>query len=183
MMTGKTHDLAAFTALMLAVVLLPLPKISLASALVALGANMLGGLVPDIDESTSDFWDKFPLGSVLGQLVSPFLGAHRHLSHSFIGLFLIGYGFKYLLGLAGNFLLVDMTIVWWAFMAGLVSHLAMDMLTPEGVPLLFPLPWHLGFPPLKALRIKNGGKLEKFLVFPGLIAINLYLILFYYPGF
>ncbi len=46
-MTGRTHDLAAFTAMGVVVVSNPLPQITLATALVALIANMIGGIAPE----------------------------------------------------------------------------------------------------------------------------------------
>ncbi len=77
-------------------------------------------------------------------------------------------------------LLVDMDIVWWAFMIGFLSHLVMDTLTKEGVPWLFPIPIHFGFPPLRFLRLTTGGFVEKSIVFPGLILLTAYVVFVYY---
>jgi hypothetical protein len=44
-MTGRTHDLAAFTALTFVVATTVIPKISLATAMIAFGANMIGGYI------------------------------------------------------------------------------------------------------------------------------------------
>jgi len=41
----------------------------------------------------------------------------------------------------------------------------------------------LGFPPFKFLRIKTGGFIEKAIVFPGLIVLNLYIYYTYSPQF
>jgi inner membrane protein len=179
-MTSRTHDLAAFTALNLVVATQTLPKISLPTALVALGACFLGGLAPDSDTSTSGFWQKIPAGSILGKLVGPLIGAHRHISHSLLGVILFGLGAKYLLGLASAVVLVDMNIVWFAFMIGLVSHLLIDTLTTEGVPWLLPLPFHIGFPPFREYRVKTGGFVEKFVIFPLLLLGNGYLFYNFY---
>lgn len=46
-MTGRTHDLAAFTELSYIVFTNPLPHITLATALFAFSANMIGGLAPN----------------------------------------------------------------------------------------------------------------------------------------
>jgi uncharacterized metal-binding protein len=54
-MTARTHDLAAITALGAVILLEPLRTISLATALVALLANQLGGIAPDIDQPTAPF--------------------------------------------------------------------------------------------------------------------------------
>ncbi len=56
-MTGRTHDLAAFTALTLVIAQGNTPQMSLATAIVAFSANMLGGLAPDIDQPTAKFWN------------------------------------------------------------------------------------------------------------------------------
>jgi len=182
-MTGRTHDLAAFTALNYIIATQPLPEMSLATAFVAFSANMIGGLAPDLDQSTSSLYKRVRAGSILGRLVSPLFGGHRFISHSIVGVFLVGFILDFLLGLIGQVLLVDMNLVWWAFMIGFVSHLVMDTFTREGVPWFFPIPWHIGIPPLKALRIKTGGLFEKSLIFPGLILINGLIIYYHYDRY
>ncbi len=49
-MTGRTHDLAAFTTLSYFVATVPMHPISLGTAIVAFSANLVGGLTPDIDQ-------------------------------------------------------------------------------------------------------------------------------------
>lgn len=179
-MTGRTHDLAAFTALGMVIATQPLPTISLATGLVAFTANMIGGLAPDIDQPTADLWRRLPVGTLIGKILSPILGGHRFISHSIIGIILFGAGAKFLLIHMGSVLLVDVGIVWWSFMIGYVSHLVMDTFTKEGVPWFFPVPIRLGVPPIRFLRISTGGLLEKSFVFPGLIIINIYIYYTYY---
>jgi len=174
-MTGRTHDLAAFTALNYIIISQPLQHISLGTAIVALSANLVGGIAPDIDQPTADLWHKIPAGSIVGRLITPFLGGHRLISHSILGIFLFGFVLKYLLDITHNVLLVDMNVVWWAFMIGFISHLLMDTFTREGVPWLFPVPFHFGIPPFRIFRIKTGGIIEKALIFPGLLILNGYL--------
>lgn len=171
-MTGRTHDLAAFTALNYALVTSPLVEMSLATALTAFTMNMVGGLAPDIDQSTAALYRRVRGGSFLGKVIAPLIGGHRFLSHSLVGLFLFGFGMDFLLDIVGRVLLVDMEIVWWAFMIGFVSHLVMDTFTREGVPWFFPIPIRIGIPPLKAFRMKTGGIVEKSFVFPILIIVN-----------
>ncbi len=175
-MTGRTHDLAAFTALNYIIVTQPLLDMSLATALVAFTANMVGGLAPDIDQPTADLYHRVRGGSILAKIIHPLLGGHRFISHSIVGIFLFGFVLQILLNMMGKVLLVDMDIVWWAFMIGFISHLIMDTFTQEGVPWLFPIPFRFGIPPLKFLRIKTGGIVEKSFVFPGLLLINVYLV-------
>ncbi len=180
-MTGRTHDLAAFTALNVAFIITPaIPDITFATVITAVGANMLGGLLPDIDDVSSDFWDKLRGGHILARFVKPFIGKHRKISHSLLRLFIAGWLLKLLLAIIGTVLLVDMNIVWWATMIGFVSHLVADGLTKNGVPLLFPLDIDFGFPPFSSMRIRTGGFRETWLVFPGLILLNGALVYFFY---
>lgn len=182
-MTGRTHDLAAFTALTFTLSNISVFETSLPTVFVALSANFIGGLAPDLDQPTARLWRNIRGGSILGRLLSPLLGGHRFISHSIIGFILFGVGLSLILKLINTFLLVDMSVVWWAFMIGFLSHLIMDSLTKEGVPWLFPIPIHLGFPPIKFFRIKTGGWFEKYLIFPSLILINFYIIYTNYPKF
>ncbi len=179
-MTGRTHDLAAFTALTFVVATQPMPTMTLATALVAFSANMIGGLAPDIDQPTAALWNRMRGGNLIGRLVKPFLGGHRYISHSLIGIFLFGFVAKIILQAMSSFLLVDMEVVWWAFMIGFVSHLIMDTFTTEGVPWLFPIPIKFGFPPFKFMRLKTSGVVEKSFVFPGLLLLSAYLIYEHY---
>jgi inner membrane protein len=182
-MTGRTHDLAAFTALTYVIVTQPITEMSLGTALIAFTANMIGGLAPDIDQSTSSVWRRIRGGSILGRLISPLIGGHRLLSHSIIGVIMAGFILEVLLNIASSFLIVDHDVVWWAFMIGFVSHLIMDSFTREGVPWFFPIPISLGIPPLSFLRMKTGGLVEKSFVFPALLFINGYLIYMNYNKF
>ena len=177
-MTGRTHDLAAFTALGIVAVTYPVPHITLASGLVAVVANLIGGIAPDIDQPTAPFWRNLPIGGYIGKTVDRLLGGHRFLSHSIIGMVIFGYGWYLLLHvLKPSFPDLNMDIIWWAFMIGFISHLVMDSFTREGVPWLLPIPAKFGIPPFKALRISTNGIIERFAVFPALFVYNAY---FYY---
>ena len=179
-MTGRTHDLAAFTLLLGVVALEPLHKMSLATVLVAFSANMIGGLAPDIDQSSASLYRKIRGGNIIAKLIDPLLGGHRFISHSIVGVLMFGFLARIILEMLGTFVLVDMEIVWWAFMIGFASHLLTDFFTHDGIPLLFPIPIHFGFPPFSFLRMKTGGVVEKSFVFPVLIFINIYLIYTHY---
>lgn len=179
-MTGRTHDMAAFTALSYIVVTSTLPSMTLGTMLVSIAANLIGGIAPDIDQPTSKIWNNIPAGSIVGRIIDPLMGGHRFLSHSIVGAGIFGLGVWYLLKLASHTLIVNTPIVWGAFMVGFVSHLIMDTITHEGVPWLFPIPWRIGIPPVKALRIKTGGLIEKLIVFPGLLVFTGYL---YYTNY
>jgi len=182
-MTGRTHDLAAFTALSYMVATNPVPSMTLATMVVAFSANMIGGLAPDIDQPTADLWHKLPAGGVFAKLLTPLLGGHRFISHSVLGVVLFGVVLDRLLMAIKTVLLVDMTVVWLAFMIGFVSHLIMDTFTREGVPWLFPIPIRFGIPPFRFMRVQTGGMLEKSFIFPGLMIANFYIYYTYHDTF
>lgn len=182
-MLGRTHDLAIFTSLSYLVATQPLPEMSLATAITSFGASFVGALIPDIDQSTADIWKRLPAGTIFSRILAPLLGGHRFISHSFLGLGLFGFLSKVSFEAASQVVLVDMKIVWAAFMIGYLSHLLMDTLTKEGVPWLFPIPTKFGFPPFRFLRIKTGGVIEKILLFPGLFFLNFYIYYNHYGKF
>lgn len=182
-MTGRTHDLTAFTALTYIIATQPLERISLPTAFVALTANFIGGLAPDLDQPTASLWRRIPAGSFWGRLISPLFGSHRYISHSILGIAIFNYLLRWFLNLAENVVLVDMDVVHFAFMVGFISHILVDMLTKDGVPIFFPISIRFGIPPLRFLRIKTGGMFEKAIIFPGLLLVNVYLVYHYYEKF
>ena len=182
-MTGRTHDVAAFTALTFVVATIALPHISYGTAIVAFTANMIGGLTPDIDQPTADLWHKLPAGGLYSRLFTPFLGGHRYLSHSILGIILFGFLAHLALQISRHSLVVNQTIVWWSFMIGYISHLIMDTFTKEGVPWLFPIPMKFGIPPFALMRVKTGGLVERCIVFPGLIALTAFIFYAYHTKF
>lgn len=172
-MTARTHDLAAITALGVTFFVLPTMSISLSTIIVAIFANLIGGIIPDIDQPTAPFWHNLPVGKYLGKIFDKMLGGHRFISHSILGLIIFSYLFHLLLLLLHPIMLtVNIGLVWWAFFIGMISHLVMDTMTKEGVPWLLPLPYKFGFPPVKAWRITTGKWVESWLVFPSLLIIN-----------
>lgn len=183
-MTARTHDLAAITALGAALLLHPHLTMSLSTAILALLANLIGGITPDIDQPTAPLWRNLPVGGFIGRIFDRLLGGHRFITHSVLGLLLFGYAAHWLLifvrPLLGS---VNSGLVWWAFMIGMISHLVMDSFTKEGVPWLLPIPIKFGIPPFKRLRITTGKTIETLIVFPGLILFNLFYYYSHYQQF
>ncbi len=174
-MTARTHDLAAITALGVIVLIEPLRTVTLATAIVAVFANLIGGVTPDIDQPTAPLWRNLPVGKVLGKLFDDLSGGHRFLTHSVLGLAIFGFGAHWLLVFLHPIMnSVNVGLVWWSFMIGMTSHLVMDTLTKEGVPWLLPLPVKFGLPPLKTFRITTGKAVETLGVFPALLIFNAY---------
>lgn len=169
-MTARTHDLAAITLLGAVFLSRPLPTMSLSTVLLAIFANQLGGVAPDIDQPTAPLWRNLPIGHLFGRMVDKSLGGHRFLTHSLLGLALFGFlAHALLVFLTPVMPHVNTGYVWWAFIVGMVSHLIMDTFTKEGVPWLLPVPIKLGIPPLKSLRITTGKLAEKGIIFPLLL--------------
>lgn len=172
-MTGRTHDLAAVTALGVVVLAQPPRTVTLATAIVAVFANLVGGIVPDVDQPTAPFWRNLPVGKYFGRVFGALNGGHRFLTHSLLGLVLFGFFAHWLLVVLHPVMSsVNIGLVWWAFMIGMISHLIMDTFTREGVPWLLPIPIKVGFPPVKSLRVSTGKFVEKFVIFPGLVVFN-----------
>jgi inner membrane protein len=181
-MTSRTHDLAAFTALGLIVLVEPVRVVTLSTALLALLANQMGGIAPDIDQPTAPLWRNLPVGHIFGKVTDKMLGGHRFLTHSILGLALFGGLARLLLNFLSPLMPHTNTgLVWWAFIIGMISHLVMDTLTKEGVPWLLPVPVKFGFPPIKKLRVTTGHWAENFVVFPALLLINVVVASQTYP--
>lgn len=172
-MTGRTHDLAAITALGVIVLAQPARSVTLATAIVVVFANLIGGIAPDADQPTAPFWRNLPVGKYFGKVFGTLNGGHRFITHSLLGLAIFGYVVHWLLVFLHPIMKnVDIDLVWWSFIIGMVSHLVMDSFTKEGVPWLLPIPIKFGFPPLRRLRITTGKKFETFIIFPGLFLFN-----------
>lgn len=179
-MTGRTHDLAAISALGAVVWFEPIQTITLATALIAILANQIGGILPDIDQPTAPLWKNLPIGKFVGKSVDALLGGHRYISHSLIGLTVFG-ALAYLIL---NFLHPSMPhlnigLVWWAFMVGILSHLILDSFTKEGVPWLLPITRKFGFP-TKSLRITTGKSFETLIFFPAMLLLDIWFCISHY---
>lgn len=183
-MTARTHDVAAITALGIAALMYAPESLRLSTLLLAVLANQLGGVTPDIDQPTAPLWRNLPEGHFVGRVFGKLLGGHRFISHSILGFAL----FAWLSNLLLHFLHpimphVDITLVWYSFLIGYATHLVMDTLTKEGVPWLLPVPYKLGLPPLKKFRITTGKWVETLVVFPAFIAFDIWLCASHYESF
>lgn len=173
-MKARTHDLAAITSLGALVLSQPNRTMSLGTALIAVLANQLGGIAPDIDQPTAPFWRNLPIGGVVGKVVDKMLGGHRFITHSILGLALFGFLLHLLLTFLQPVMAnVDSGFIWLAFMVGMLSHLVMDTFTKEGVPWLLPIPIKFGFPPAKALRVTTG-KAGETIVFALILLLDIW---------
>jgi inner membrane protein len=135
------------------------------------GAVAIGGLAPDIDNARSTLGEK--LGFVSKEIMHHF--GHRTITHSLIGLGLwtaLGYGLQQLTVhfLAGHLgsqqlnVVEGSKVVWLALVLGYILHLFADALTEEGIPIFWPNKFHLGIPPIRALRFRAGSWAEPVVV-------------------
>jgi membrane-bound metal-dependent hydrolase YbcI (DUF457 family) len=135
------------------------------------GGVAIGGLAPDIDNTHSTLGKR--LGLVSKEIMHHF--GHRTIMHSLIGLGIwtaLGYGAQqlavhFLAGHLGNEQLNFITgskTLWLALVLGYILHLFADALTEEGIPIFWPNKFHLGFPPIRALRFRAGSWAEPVVV-------------------
>lgn len=174
-MTQRTHDLAAVTLVSFRFLAFPPPTPFNWETILAIGvAALIGATFPDIDNIASRAW-KFNLTPWEDDLTRHSLEGHRNLSHSIIGLVTL----TLLLGWVLHAIKLTNLLVYpiqEAFALGYISHLLTDSLTRDGVPWFYPIDFHLGFPPIKKLRIKTGGILEKVAVFPLLLFLTIWIL-------
>ena len=165
-MTGKTHQILGVLAA-LGIIITAGPDINPATAAVALVGAHFSSLVPDMDQAGSLFWQSMPMGHVAGRVVNPFF-EHRNLTHSLLGIALIGWGLSALLTVAPSGWGLNTAVVWQALMAAYVAHVVADSLTEEGIPLFFPYKAMMGIPPypFQGMRILTGRWFENLVVFP-----------------
>lgn len=176
-MTARTHDAFALAFLVTVAAYAPPESLNLMTLFTGVIGNNIGALIPDMDSAGNRLWDLLPAGDQVGKIFRRIFYKHRTLSHSLLGAFVIYKLLSIVLPKLFNPSFVDPQVILFSVMIGYVSHLLADSMTKEGLPLLFPFKFDFGIPPIKAIRITTGKRLENFLVYPGIWA---YLILFIY---
>lgn len=175
-MTARTHDIIAFASLVSVATIRPPESLNLLTLVSAIIAADVGALIPDMDQAGNRLWDLLPSGDFLGKYFRKIFYKHRTLSHSLLGGFLI---YKFLSWILPKFLnpgFIDPNIILISVMVGYISHLVADAFTKDGLPLLFPFKFEVGIPPIKGFRIKTGGILEKYVLFPTIIVYLVWFI-------
>jgi len=122
-----------------------------------LGPAMLGSLMPDIDAYQS----KIKSNRIIWLLSLPFtLFGHRTWTHSGLILLLLVIPWFYLNGISA--------FLYLSFWVGYTSHLVGDMMTPHGIPLLYPYKKKFRLP----ITFKTNSPTESLIaVFPGVFSI------------
>lgn len=177
-MTGRTHQILGLTVGLASYFILSEPQYSPATLAAVAIFSSLGGLLPDIDQSASEIWHTIPFGHVAGKIVDPFL-EHRNITHSLLGMILVGTGLYFLFRLFPSYWGIDTQIVFTTTIIAYASHLLADSITVEGIPLFWPIQWMIGVPPkpLDGLRIMTGKWFENLVIFP-LIYITFFVLIF-----
>lgn len=174
-MTGKTHRIAgivAGTGYFLSATSIGYQPATFAAVLIV---AYFGSLIPDIDQPQADIWDSLPFGHTVGKVTDPFL-KHRNISHSIFGFIIFATILYYILKLFPNYWAVNTNIVFVSGLISFASHLFLDMITNEGIPLLYPWKKMFGIPPkpFQGFRIAGGQWFENLVIFP---VLNIVLII------
>jgi membrane-bound metal-dependent hydrolase YbcI (DUF457 family) len=173
-MLGRTHQIIGlFVGVGTYLALAPSGYQPATAATVLVMSHLLA-LLPDIDQPLSDFWHSVPAGRIFGKIPPMFL-QHRNLTHSLLGCLLVYLGLTKLGHIAPEEWGLNIALIKIVGMAAYISHLVADMVTVEGIPLLFPIQHMFGIPPrpFQGIRIQTGHWFENLIVFP---AVNLLFI-------
>lgn len=165
-MTARTHDAFAFASLITVAVFFPPAALNIPTLITALVANIIGSLIPDMDQASNRLWDLLPAGDRLAKVFRKVFLKHRTITHSVLGLYLMYAFLSWVLPKLLNPSYIYSDVVLVSMMVGYISHLIADSLTKDGLPLLFPLQWSFGFPPFRFLRITTGTWVEYWLILP-----------------
>ena len=174
-MTARTHDMIAFASLLTVAVLYPPDRLNTPTLFTCLIGNIVGALIPDMDQATNKLWDLLPAGNLVGGVLRKLMINHRTISHSLLGIFLFYQIFLRIIPVFFNSDYINTNLVVNSIMIGFISHILADSITKEGEPLLFPFKIKFGFPPFAFLRITTGKFMENFVIFPGVLGYILYL--------
>jgi inner membrane protein len=129
---GRTH---ALTGLFVGLLVISVTQVSLVQSFFLVLTAIFGSLLPDIDSPKAYLGRKIKIIS--------WISKHRGIFHSVIPLAIGYFSLQYVVGQNYAF----------AFAAGFLSHLILDMITKEGIR-LFPFGFHIRGP------IKVGGFAE-----------------------
>lgn len=185
-MTDKTHQIIGLGAATAGFLIMhPQDPVTRAIAGTILIGSFLGSIMPDIDQPTSGFWEAIPLGDWVGKIAVRFMGGHRNLSHSILGVVLFGLLFRWLSTLIPPNWFLSPQIFYESFVIGFIAHLAADGITVMGIPLLWPWGDYMGFPPypLHGMRIVTGKWFENLIVLPATVLLLVALVLNQAPRF
>lgn len=139
-MTGKTH---ASCGILVGALAIEYYKTDLFTSVTIVVLAVIASLLPDICHTQSKIGRKIRILSFFIRL----LFGHRTFTHSILFIVIIGLGL-YVIQTPQYYF---MTII-----TGLISHVILDMLTPKGVKLFYPIPLTVKLP----ITFKTGGLVD-----------------------
>jgi len=153
-------------------------SLGLIVATMAIIAVMVGALTPDLDQPTANIWRRMIGGNTIGNIFKAFSGGHRHLTHSVIGILLIGWLTHWVaLHLISANYTTQALAIWRAFMIGYISHPVADTFTDMGVPWFWPINFKVKIPPGPGeVRVTTNSFVERLVVRTGVVAIAIILL-------
>lgn len=164
-MVGRSHQMVGFACVYATALYFSSASFNTQTIVVGILFTTLGSLTPDLDSQENVLYNLVPIGHrAVADVFEKVFGKHRSISHSILGVFVFGYLSSFLIDKIPKENGLDLTALWVAYMISLISHLAADALTTEGIPLLWPVKIRFGFPPFSFLRFKTGGWFEKYVV-------------------
>lgn len=178
-MTGKTHQLIGFASVYCVALFTGVSGLNTQTFIAAIMLISLGSLTPDLDNEKNRIYTLVPIGQrTLSEVFERVFGKHRSVSHSILGIVILGYISRWLIFQIPEANGFNFDYLWYSFMIALIAHIGADMYTKDGVPLLWPLKITFYGIPFKPLRIRTGSWVE-FVVVEGsvlvLIAVMTYL--------
>jgi len=150
-MTAEGHLIFALASTILAKKMELSPALAQGDWWHIIAGGLLTSLLPDIDHPQSVLgqrlrWLSLPIARIFG---------HRGFTHSLLAI--IGVIMLFTLQITPGIVPLD---VFHGMIVGYLSHIIADMLTPAGVPLLWPCRWHFRIPILPS---QKGQQLERLL--------------------
>src|SRR3990167_3482114 len=88
-MTARTHDAFAFASLITVATIYPPTALNLYTLFASVVGNIVGALIPDMDDGGNRLWDLLPAGNFLGKIFRRVFYKHRSITHSLVGVYLI----------------------------------------------------------------------------------------------
>lgn len=139
-MTGKTH---ASCGILVGALAIEYYKTDLFTSVTIVVLAVIASLLPDICQTQSKIGRKIRIISFFIRL----LFGHRTFTHSILFIVIIGLGL-YVIQTPQYYFVTIIT--------GLISHVILDMLTPKGVKLFYPIPLTVKLP----ITFKTGGLVD-----------------------
>lgn len=144
-MNKPTHVLGGIALSLGCGISINLPEQSLISLGCLVTASTLGAILPDIDKKNTAISNKHPIISFAVRLLT----THRGITHSLLLLLVLAVGLYFPIHALN---IAPVTWSYYGLITGYMSHLVLDMLNPEGIPIFFPVKYKVSI-----FKIKTGG--------------------------